>query len=126
MSRRKTAVDGEACALESLMTRGYVIVDVNVRPLEGMARGEIDIIAWEGDILCFVEVKTRRSVNADPIEAVTLRKQRQIATLAEAYLALHALDDVPCRFDVVTVRFIPRRPEPIITLYREAFRAGES
>jgi len=94
---------GETAAGSYLEAHGYRIVDVNVRPIGGRSRGEIDIVAWQGDILVFIEVKTRRSLQATPAEAVDLRKRRQLLTLAQAYLDKHGLDGVPCRFDVVEV-----------------------
>ena len=110
-----------------LETRGYAIVDTNVRPLGGMARGEIDIIAWDGEYLVFCEVKTRRmavGAQGTPAEAVHLQKQKQLTRLALAYLAKHDLDDVPCRFDVVEV--VRRPPAPArFTLLRDAFPTAE-
>ncbi|HEX5322299.1 MAG TPA: YraN family protein [Capsulimonadaceae bacterium] len=113
---------GELAALSFLSSQGFRVVDTNVRPLPGMARGEIDIVAWDEDILCFVEVKTRRASNAEPVEAVDLRKQRQLIALAEAYLARHELDNVACRFDVVAVLDSPRLPSPSMRLIRDAFQ----
>jgi putative endonuclease len=107
---------GEAAAQALLERQGYVIVDVNVRfgKTRGLS-GEIDIVAWDGPVLCFVEVKTRRAAGRSllvaPAEAVTPAKQRQIARLALAYANQHGLlfDDgldetgVALRFDVVAV-----------------------
>lgn len=122
-TRKTTGARGERETLDFLEARGYRIVDANVRPLPGMARGEIDVIAWDGDYLVFCEVKTRRTAHGNqgtPAEAVDARKQRQLTRLAFAYLAKHALDDVNCRFDVVEV--IPRPPRPpLIRLLRDAF-----
>ena len=112
---------GELAALSFLASLGYRLVDTNVRPLPGMARGEIDIVAWEEEVLCFVEVKTRRSNKAEPAEAIDSRKRRQLVALAEAYIALHDLDDIPCRFDVVTVRN-PHLQQPLLRLIRDAFQ----
>ena len=103
---------------------GYRIVDVNVRPLGGMARGEIDVIAWDGEFLVFCEVKTRRVAGGQSGNAcrggALWQKQKQLTRLALAYLAKHDLDDVPCRFDVVEV--VRRPPAPArLTLLRDAF-----
>lgn len=117
---------GEADAARFLEAQGYRIVDVNVRPLPGMARGEIDLIAWDGDVLVFVEVKTRRAARGrqgTPAEAVDARKRRQLAGLAEAYLAKHDLDDVPCRFDLVAVVERPGAPV-LLSLLVNAFEGG--
>lgn len=122
-TRKATGARGERETLDFLAARGYRIVDTNVRPLGGMARGEIDVIAWDGEFLVFCEVKTRRTARGEqgtPAEAVDARKQKQLTCLAFAYLAKHGLDDVNCRFDVVEV--IPQPPHPPqIRLLRDAF-----
>ncbi len=111
---------GEAAAASYLVGLGYRIVDMNVRPLRGLARGELDIVAWDGDILCFVEVKTRRSPRSRPMEVVTPLKQRQLTHVAQAYLSRYKLTEVPSRFDVVAV-ILPDGFAPQITLMRDAF-----
>lgn len=118
---------GEADTSAFLEARGYRLIDANVRPLGGMARGELDLIAWQGDTLVFIEVKTRRTARGrqgTPAEAVDVRKQKQLVALASAYLAYHALDDVPCRFDVVEVIERDGQP-PRFTLIPNAFDATE-
>ena len=115
--------DGEALTAVFLEEHGYRLVDANVRPLGGTARGEIDLIAWHESTLVFVEVKTRhtaRGAQGTPVEAIDARKRKQIVALATAYLAKHGLDDVPCRFDVVEiVERIGRSPQ--ISLLANAF-----
>ncbi|MDQ2687060.1 MAG: YraN family protein [Armatimonadota bacterium] len=118
---------GEADTAAFLQTRGYQLIDANVRPLGGMARGELDLIAWHDGTLVFIEVKTRRAARGRqgaPAEAVDARKQKQLIALASAYLAHYALDDVPCRFDVVEVIERDGRP-PQFTLIPNAFDATE-
>ena len=125
-ARKTMGSRGEAETVAFLETRGYRIVDTNVRPLGGMARGEIDVIAWDGEYLVFCEVKTRRvraGSQGTPAEAVHARKQAQLSRLAWAYLAKHDLDDVPCRFDVVEVVRCPPAPARF-TLLRDAFQAA--
>ena len=126
-ARKTTGTRGEADTVAFLEAHGYRIVDTNVRPLGGMARGEIDVIAWDGEYLVFCEVKTRRVASGNqgtPAEAVDSRKQAQLTRLALAYLAKHALDDVNCRFDVVEV--VRRPPAPAqFTLLRDAFSPAE-
>jgi putative endonuclease len=92
----------EAAALH-LRTRGWHLLGRNVR----VGRGELDLIARRGGILAFVEVKARRSTTCgDPEDAVDARKRRQVARLAELWLAvrpwaLRGIDEV--RFDIIAV-----------------------
>jgi putative endonuclease len=66
--------------------------------------GEIDLVAEDGTVIVFVEVKTRRStLHGFPAEAVGARKRRRIAAAALAYLKAHDLFDRSCRFDVIEV-----------------------
>ncbi len=102
---------GEALALAYLKSsQGYEIVATNFRvPLgRGLTgqklTGEIDIIAYDGPRLVFVEVKTRSSDEfAAPERAVDLRKQRQIARAARRYRRLMNVMSESYRYDVVTV-----------------------
>jgi putative endonuclease len=102
---------GERMALDYLSEyEGYQIVCTNFRvPLGRGLRGqkltaEIDVIAYEGRTLTFVEVKTRTSDEmVAPERAVDLRKQRQIARAARRYRQLMKVYEEPYRYDVVTV-----------------------
>lgn len=125
---------GEAAAQTLLESRGYTIVDVNVR--FGKTRGligELDIVAWDGPTLVFVEVKTRRGRpgTVAPAEAVTPAKQRQIARLALAYANRHTLLDDGCdialRFDVVAIVLSPSENAAVrdARLMRGAFFAPD-
>jgi putative endonuclease len=101
-TRRRQALgeSGENLAVRELTARGYAILDRRYRS----RYGEIDIIARDGDITVFVEVKTRAGTGfGDGAEAVTPWKQRRIAKMAVDFLARHRLNDRPCRFDVVAV-----------------------
>ena len=90
---------GEALACEYLRRRGCRIVACNYRS----RFGEIDLIAWDGPVLCFVEVKTRTNVDmALPREYVTLQKQNKLRKTAMLYLAEKQLDCC-ARFDVAEV-----------------------
>jgi putative endonuclease len=119
---------GERFALEYLKYRhGYRIVAMNFsvpigRNLQGASvSGEIDIIAYDGETLVFVEVKTRTSEEvAKAAAAVDRAKQRTIARTALAYRRLLRLKDVSYRFDVVTVVF-GDNPSPVITLLKGYF-----
>lgn len=101
---------GEELAAAYLDQQGYAIVAANFtlpvgRNLRGaIVNAEIDLVAWEGATLCFVEVKTRASDWFAPPQAnVDRRKQRQITRAARAYRRLFELEDEPHRFDVVSV-----------------------
>ena len=101
-NRRKWGKAGEELAAQYLERNGLKILEHNFR----FERGEIDLIAEEGEELVFVEVKARRS-NAfgAPEEAVTEKKQEQVHAIAEGYLFIHDIDDRPCRFDIVAIEY---------------------
>ena len=104
-SRLNIAETGEALAVAHLKARGYEILARNYRAV----RGEIDLVAQDGDCIVFVEVKTRRSLKFGlPQAAVTTHKQRQISKVALAYLQTHNLFDAPCRFDVIAIHLSPQ------------------
>ena len=115
---------GEAYAAAYLEQLGYRLVASNFtlpvgRNLRGVVvNAEIDIVAYERETLCFVEVKTRASDwFAPPQVNVDLRKRRQVARAARAYRRLLELDDQPYRYDVVTV-ILPPDETPRIDLIR--------
>ena len=112
---------GEAEAYFYLRRLGYRIVATNFRVAR--ARGEIDLIGWDGDVLCFIEVKTRTDDSfAPPSTAVTPKKQAHIRAVAKAYLRrLPGDSDPPCRFDVVSVVPASDSPMPGVMLRRGAF-----
>lgn len=123
-STSSLGIRGEALALEYLKARGYRIVVSNFKVPVGRnskgvsVTGEIDIVALDGDTLCFIEVKTRRSDEFVPvIAAVDLRKQRQIARTARVYRRIFRINDIPHRYDVVTV-LLPKHSTPQIELVR--------
>ena len=113
---------GEILAAEYLEKHGYRMVMSNFKVPVGRnskgvkVTGEIDIIALDGEMLCFVEVKTRRSDEFAPvITAVDLRKQRQITRTARVYRRIFDVWERQYRFDVVTV-LMPKHAEPVIEL----------
>ena len=104
-SRLNIAKIGESYAIAHLKTRGYKILAQNYRAM----RGEIDLVAQDGDCIVFVEVKTRRSLKfGTPQAAVTAQKQRQISKVALAYIQTHNRLDTPCRFDVIAIHLSPQ------------------
>ena len=91
---------GEDLAVEHLEAQGYAILERRYRT----DRGEIDIVAQDGETIVFVEVKARESREfGSAAEAVTRQKQRQVVSMAVEYLARHRLNCCPCRFDVVAI-----------------------
>ena len=99
--RRKTAGNyGENAAVGYLASKGYKMVAQNFRH----AGGEIDIVARDGGVLVFVEVKYRKQLNfGRPAEDVGVAKRKAIITAAYAYLYENDLHDISCRFDVIEV-----------------------
>ena len=101
---------GESYAAAYLEQLGYRLVAANFTlPVGRNRRGaiinaEIDIIAYDGDTLCFIEVKSRSSEwFAPPQVNVDLRKRRQITRAARVYRQMLGIKDQPYRYDVVTV-----------------------
>jgi len=108
---------GEAIALAFLQSRGLIIVETQYR----YGRGEIDIIAREGEVLVFCEVKMRTSDRyGAPEYAVNRKKQAQVRKIAEAYLYEHEIREQICRFDVVAIEMKAGRTE--IRHLRNAFQ----
>jgi putative endonuclease len=91
---------GEGLAAQRLESQGYVIVDRNWR----CRRGEIDLVAQEGDILVFVEVKTRRGREyGTPEEAITRSKVKRLLELGQRYMLERDIEDMDWRIDLVAV-----------------------
>jgi putative endonuclease len=87
-----------------LQEHGYRIQHQNYRS----RRGEIDIIAWDGPVLVFIEVKTKGSATfGAPQAMVNYPKQKKIVYAAMTYIQQQALQDVALRFDVVAVTLRP-------------------
>ncbi len=91
---------GEIRAREYLVERGWTIEAANYR----FGRREVDLVARRGNLVAFVEVKTRAGAGyGSPAEAVTRLKRREIELVAQEYLLRHRLGDVDVRFDVIAV-----------------------
>ena len=110
---------GEALVADYLRGRSYRLEAHSYR----CRFGEIDLIAWAGDTLCFVEVKTRTNTQMGlPREYVTARKQARLRKTALFYLSSHDLD-CPTRFDVAEVyAAVPGDPEARIEYLEDAFQ----
>ncbi len=101
MNKRKVGENYETLACEYLQNQGLEILERNFYT----RKGEIDIIAMDREILCFIEVKYRKDLSlGTPQEAVNPRKQRAIYETARFYMYTHHIPfSCPCRFDVVAV-----------------------
>ena len=102
--------EGEDLAAAYLSQLGFQLVAANFTVPVGRNRNqamvsvEIDLVAYEGPVLCFVEVKARTSDwFASPTANVDLRKQRQITRASRVYRHMFGLEQEPYRFDVVSV-----------------------
>jgi putative endonuclease len=107
---------GEAFAASYLKGLKYKILQTNYR----CRCGEIDIIARDGKVLVFVEVKARRGTSYGPPQlSVTPFKQRQISKAALTYLSKNRLMEENARFDVIAL--VLRDGEPVVTHIKDAF-----
>ena len=109
--------EGEKLAADFLKRNGFKILERNY----SCPAGELDLIALDGDEVVFIEVKSaRQSEFGPPGVRVDSAKQRRLSLIALHYFQRKKLQQVNCRFDVVSV-FIPREHEPAIEHYRDAF-----
>ncbi len=108
---------GERIACVYLIRQGFDILARRYRT----RRGELDLIALEGETLAFVEVKTRASREfGDPWEFVGWEKQQSLRLAAEEFIARYDLGQYAYRFDVVAV-IAPGTTRQEVALYRNAF-----
>jgi putative endonuclease len=112
----RTGRRGEEDAYFYLRRLGYTMVARNFRSPN--RRGEIDLIGWHEDILCFVEVKTRTTHDVKPAEAAVDReKRREILAVGREYLR-HLPPSCPWRLDVISVYYEQGASRPQIELFR--------
>jgi putative endonuclease len=116
---QRTGRRGEEDAYFHLRKLGYIIVARNYRTPR--QRGEIDLIGWDDDVLCFIEVKTRTSLEVKtPEAAVDRHKRREVAAVAREYLR-RLPPSCQWRFDIVSV-YYAKSPtnHPQIEVFRNA------
>ena len=114
----QTGRRGEELAYFYLRQMGYVIVARNYRSRRRPS--EIDLVGWDGDVLCFVEVKTRTSREIKPAEAaVDAEKQRDLKGMAREYMRRVA-GSPSHRFDILSI-YLSDGTEPEFTLFKNAF-----
>lgn len=116
-----TGERGELEALFHLREAGYVVVARRWKTTR--LRGDVDLIGWDGESLCFVEVKTRTARDiADALVAVDEEKRNMLQRMARSYLRTFPAqirELIPVRFDVISVYLLPSGIE--FELYRGAF-----
>lgn len=118
MQNKRLGDRGEELAARFLRGNGYRILARNYR----CPRGEIDIIARDGETVVFVEIKGRSTRRfGSPLDAVTPAKRRRLAVTAHHYLVACSLRLAITRFDVVGIRWMPGGNGEC-TLVRDAFR----
>jgi len=109
---------GEEEAFFYLRQQGYVIIARNYR--SPRSRSELDLVGWDSEMLCFIEVKTRTSRDIQPAEvAVDPEKRRDLSRVAREFL-LKMKTTPAFRFDIVSVYFEPEK-ETAVELFRNAF-----
>lgn len=116
LSKKEIGDKGEKKAVRCLKRQGYKILERNFSVPK---IGEIDIVATDGEYLCFVEVRLRsRGDFGTPAQTVTAEKQRKIIRTAKVYLARHGAERAFIRFDVVEICGLDAKPVVI----KDAFR----
>lgn len=100
-NKRSLGLQKEELAVEYLKKQGAILLEKNVY----FRGGELDIVAKDGEYICFIEVKYRKTEKfGTPEEAVTVAKQRKIIQGARLYLYRNRYpEDTPCRFDVISI-----------------------
>lgn len=121
----QTGLDGEDAAFFYLRRKGYTVVAR--RWSSGDVPGDLDLIAWQGSLLCFVEIKTRTAHDSTPAEvAVDIRKRRILRRLARRYVRQLPQAAMPSvRFDVISVYLVPGE-KPEFTHFEAAFSWSET
>lgn len=108
---------GEELAYFHLRKHGYTIVARNFRT--PWHKSELDLVGWNEEELCFVEVKTRTTRDVAPAEAAVDREKRDdLRRVARHYLR-QCPENTKTRFDIVTIYL--DRPKPEITILKRAF-----
>jgi putative endonuclease len=122
MAARQEGMRGETYAYWYLRCAGYVFIARNFSPRA--AKGEIDLIGYDGETLAFVEVRTRTVRDGDlsglPELSVTTDKQRNVVRTALRFLGERHVKECPCRFDVVAIDNRMGEP-PELRLHKDAF-----
>ena len=120
--KQRTGIRGETYAYWYLRRMGYVFVARNYTP-RGGAKGELDLVGYDGETLAVVEVRTRtlrEELTALPELSITPAKQHALVRTAKRFLAERHLQEPACRFDVLAIDNEPGKP-PAARLHKDAF-----
>jgi putative endonuclease len=119
---RRRGLLGETYGYWYLRKQGYIFIAKNYMP-QG-AKGELDLVGYDGETIAFVEIRTRTvrddSISGLPELSVGYAKQSMLVRTAQRFLADRHLHDCPTRFDVLAIDNIPGHP-PEIRLHKDAF-----
>jgi putative endonuclease len=109
-----TGIDGEDAAFFYLGRKGYTVVAR--RWASGYQRGDLDLIAWQGPMLCFIEVKTRTAHDmAEAQVSVDEHKRNVLRKLARHYVRQLPMKTAPpVRFDILSVYLIPGKEKEFV------------
>lgn len=109
-----TGIEGETAAFFHLRRKGYVVV--SRRWSSRTQRGDLDLIAWQGSVLCFIEVKTRTAHDIAAAEAaVDSNKRQTLRKLARQYVRqLPMRTAPPVRFDILSVYLLPGKAREFV------------
>jgi putative endonuclease len=109
-----TGIEGEDAAFFYLRRKGYMVVAR--RWSTSSQRGDLDLIAWQGPMLCFIEVKTRTAHDMAPAEAtVDWHKRTVLRKLARRYVRqLPMKTSPPVRFDILSVYLVPGKEKEFV------------
>jgi putative endonuclease len=119
-ARQALGLEGETRACRALEAQGYRVLERRYRT----RFGEIDIVARQGPMLVFVEVKTSGARRfGDPAAWVTTQKQRRLIAMAKEYLTRRRCTRMAVRFDVVGVD-MTAADGPRVAIVPDAFRPG--
>jgi putative endonuclease len=109
-----TGIEGEDAGFFYLRRNGYTVVAR--RWSSGYQRGDLDLIAWQGPMLCFIEVKTRTAHDLAAAEVtVDSNKRSTLRKLARAYMRQLPMEtSPPARFDILSVYLIPGKEREFV------------
>jgi putative endonuclease len=109
-----TGIEGEEAAYFYLLRKGYTVVAR--RWSSGHQAGDLDMVAWQGPLLCFFEIKTRTARDLTPAEsAIDMHKRNVLRRLARQYLRQLPGDSAPqARFDAISVYMEPGKAAELL------------